>query len=236
MQIEYNEDDLAYSKICLNFKQKPNLPVMINNITQYEPRSNMIIKETHKCLLDRRKILILSDRRDHLKVLKNKLEDIENIIWYLLYLRQNRKCFKKKIWDKILDFYCDKRIYTSGFYLGGMKQRDLEETEKCNVILGTFSMASEGFDCKYPLNTIILGSPKSNVEQSVGRILRQEKDKIKKIYFIININDNFSLFSKQTLKRVKFYKKNGYEISKFDKDMNEIIEYKEEKELQFLED
>ena len=37
-----------------------------------------------------------------------------------------------------------------------MKQRDLEETEKCNVILGTFSMASEGFDCKYPLNVNFL--------------------------------------------------------------------------------
>ena len=118
-----------------------------------------------------------------------------------------------------------------------MKQRDLEETEKCDVILGTFSMASEGFDCKYPLNTIILGSPKSNVEQSVGRILRQEKDKIKKIPLIIDINDNFSLFSKQTQKRIKFYKKNSYTIIKYDKDMNEIVEHKkEEKELQFLED
>ena len=83
----------------------------------------------------------------------------------------------------------------------------------------------------------MLGSPKSNVEQSVGRILRQEKDKIKKIPLIIDINDNFSLFSKQTLKRVKFYKKNNYNITKYDKEMNEIVENKkEEKELQFLDD
>ena len=235
--INYHEDDLAYSKVCLNFKQKPNLPIMINNITRYEPRTDMIISEIYKCLLDRRKILVLSDRRDHLKMLKYKLEHIENIIWYLLYLRKKSKIFNTTIWDTILSFYCDKKIYTSGFYLGGMKQRDLEETEKCDVILGTFSMASEGFDCKYPLNTIILGSPKSNVEQSVGRILRQEKDKIKKIPLIIDINDNFSLFSKQTQKRIKFYKKNSYTIIKYDKDMNEIVEHKkEEKELQFLED
>ena len=41
-----------------------------------------------------------------------------------------------------------------------MKPKDLEETEEKDVILGTFMMASEGFDCKYPLNTIFLTSPK----------------------------------------------------------------------------
>ena len=119
-----------------------------------------------------------------------------------------------------------------------MKQRDLEETEKCDVILGTFSMASEGFDCKYPLNTIILGSPKSNVEQAVGRILRQEKDKIKKVPLVIDINDNFSLFSKQTMKRIKFYKKNNYIIKKYDKEMNMFEEVKkvDASELEFIED
>ena len=69
----------------------------------------------------------MSDRRDHLKDIKELIDE----------------------------------KYTSGFYLGGMKKEDLEVTEEANVILGTFSMASEGFDCKYPLNTIILSSPKS---------------------------------------------------------------------------
>ena len=65
--------------------------------------------------------------------------------------------------------------YTFGYYLGGMKPSELEKTEKKNVILGTFSMASEGFDCREHLDTIILASPKTNIEQSIGRILRQEE-------------------------------------------------------------
>ena len=236
--INYEDDNPAYSKICLNFKQKPNLPIMINNITNFDPRSDMIIEETYRCLLDKRKILILSDRRQHLKTLKYKLEQIETKIMYILYLRKNNIIFNKKIWDKILYYFSDNKLFTSGFYLGGMKQRDLEETEKCDVILGTFSMASEGFDCKYPLNTIILGSPKSNVEQAVGRILRQEKDKIKKVPLVIDINDNFSLFSKQTMKRIKFYKKNNYIIKKYDKEMNMFEEVKkvDASELEFIED
>ena len=52
----------------------------------------------------------------------------------------------------------------------GMKEKDLQETETKDVILGTFSY-NEGFDCKYP--NIFLMSP-NNIEQAVDRILRQE--------------------------------------------------------------
>ena len=62
----------------------------------------------------------------------------------------------------------------SGFYIGGMKPQELRDSQEKNVILGTYSMASEGMDIP-KLNTIILGSPKSDVVQSVGRILRQKK-------------------------------------------------------------
>lgn len=239
--IDYYEDDPSYSKICLNMRQKPNLPIMINNITQYDPRTELIVDEAYRCLLDKRKILILSDRREHLKSLKYKFDILTESIWMLMYIKKQKVLFNNEIWDRILSFYCNNTLYTTGFYLGGMKQRDLEQSERCNIILGTFSMASEGFDCKYPLNTIILGSPKSNIEQAVGRILRLEKDKIKKIPLVIDINDNFSIFSKQTIKRIKFYKKNSYNITRYDKEFNileEITDKKTKKlcDMEFLED
>ena len=111
---------------------------------------------------------------------------------------------------------------TVGYYVGGMKEKDLKETETKDVILGTFSMASEGFDCKYPLDTIILASPKSNIEQAVGRILRQEAKDRKFVPLIIDIVDNFSLFAKQKTKRVNFYKKNKYSIEFYDKNNNNL--------------
>ena len=82
--------------------------------------------------------------------------------------------------------------YTCGYYLGGMKEKDLEITEGKQVILATFAMASEGFDCRYPLDTIVLSSPKSNIEQAVGRILRQEAKDRKFIPLVIDIMDEFS--------------------------------------------
>ena len=175
-----NEDSVeGYNKIILNYNKKPNMPQMINNICSYMPRTLKIVSEAIECLKEGRKLLILSDRREHLKALHAEFEKTE---------------------------------YSSGFYLGGMKEKDLEITEGKRVILGTFSMASEGFDCRYPLDTIILASPKSNIEQAVGRILRQEAKDRKFVPLVIDILDEFSSFSGQCFKRSKFYKKNKYNI------------------------
>ncbi len=181
--ILYYDDDQNYSKEILNYMNKPNSAKMINNICLFFKRTQLLLQCLFECLEEGRKILILSDRREHLKILKTELEKNTN--------------------------------YTYGYYLGGMKEKDLQETEKKDVILGTFTMASEGFDCKYPLNTIILASPKSNIEQAVGRILRQEESKRTKVPLIIDIKDNFSIFVNQSKKREKLYTKNKYNIVKY---------------------
>ena len=105
----------------------------------------------------------------------------------------------------------------SGFYVGSMKPQELRDSQEKNIILGTFSMASEGMDIP-KLNTIILGSPKSDVVQSVGRILRQKKEKRKFHPLIIDINDNFSIFINQSKKRLAFYSKNNYDITYYEED------------------
>jgi superfamily II DNA or RNA helicase len=187
----YNGGDEEYSKVILNFKKQPNSARMINNICAFKPRTHKIIEEIMECLKEGRKILLLSDRREHLKTILELLETKS---------------------DK----------YTYGYYLGGMKEKDLQETETKNVILGTFSMASEGFDCKYPLDTIILASPKSNIEQAIGRILRQDEKDRKFVPLVIDIVDNFSLFAKQKIKRINFYKKNNYLIESYDSNNNKL--------------
>jgi superfamily II DNA or RNA helicase len=75
-------------------------------------------------------------------------------------------------------------------------------------------MASEGMDIP-KLNTIILASPKSDVVQSIGRILRETADTRKFHPLVIDFKDthpNLSLFYKQCDKRIVFYKKSNHEI------------------------
>ena len=68
------------------------------------------------------------------------------------------------------------------------------------------------------LNTIILASPKSDIVQSVGRILRQKKEKRIKDPHIIDISDNISIFNNQYKKRLNHYSKNNYDITIFNLD------------------
>jgi superfamily II DNA or RNA helicase len=103
--------------------------------------------------------------------------------------------------------------YSRGFYVGGMKPDELRDSQEKEIILATFSMASEGMDIP-KLNTVILASPKSDVEQSVGRIFR-EKACVRKFHpLILDIQDNFSMFQKQSLKRNIFYRKSNFTIFK----------------------
>ena len=96
---------------------------------------------------------------------------------------------------------------TVGFYVGGMKQAALKESESKRVVLGTYAMSSEGLDIK-SLNTLVMASPMSNVVQSVGRILRAaHPDCPPEIY---DVCDCFSTFKKQAAKRARFYRKETF--------------------------
>jgi superfamily II DNA or RNA helicase len=101
-----------------------------------------------------------------------------------------------------------------GQYVGGLKPSELRDSQEKDIILGTFSMASEGMDIP-KLNTIILASPKSDVVQSVGRILR-EKATVRKFHpLVIDFKDthpNLGMFDKQCEKRIKYYKKCNHDI------------------------
>ena len=96
-----------------------------------------------------------------------------------------------------------------GFYYGGMKQDDLKKSEGCSIILGTFQMSQEGLDIK-GLDTLILASPKSDIVQATGRILRDKPEDRKHIPLIVDIVDDFSVFALQSKKRSTYYKKCKY--------------------------
>ena len=95
-----------------------------------------------------------------------------------------------------------------GFYVGGMKQQDLQETEERQIVLATYAMAAEALDIK-TLNTLVMVSPKTDIIQSVGRILRTRG--LGKL--IVDIIDTHDVFQNQWKKRRTYYKKCGYGIS-----------------------
>jgi superfamily II DNA or RNA helicase len=72
-------------------------------------------------------------------------------------------------------------------------------------------MTKEGFDVP-TLNTLVMATPRPDVEQIVGRILRVEK-KSRKIHpLIIDIVD--PAFRRQFQERLRLYKERNYQVEK----------------------
>lgn len=171
----------AYAKVGTNWKGDVIRARMINQIADYLPRTQEIINWIAPHLADPlRKLLILSDRREHLISFEAG--------------------FKKLGYS------------SSGYYVGGMKQKDLDISATKQIILGTFAMASEGMNIP-TLNAVLLATPKSNIEQSVGRILRlkPEERTVQPIIFDV-LDSAFVECYGQWVKRKKFYKSCGYSL------------------------
>jgi hypothetical protein len=162
---------------------------MISELVDMSKRNILIVELIKDILKDpQRKILVLSDRRNHLVKIKELLDNDNSI------------------------------TFTYGLFLGSMKQKDLELSRACNVILATISCFGEGVSEK-ELDSMILCSPKKyighiqnnngkkesfKIEQIVGRIFR--KNHIERHPIIIDLQDQFSVYKTQAKSRVIFYK------------------------------
>jgi superfamily II DNA or RNA helicase len=100
-----------------------------------------------------------------------------------------------------------RNIAEVGYYIGGMKKQDLKASESKKVIIATYAMASEALDIK-TLTTLIMATPKTDVTQSIGRILRSKDHNP----LIIDFVDQHMLFKNQWKKRRAYYVKQNYRI------------------------
>jgi superfamily II DNA or RNA helicase len=107
--------------------------------------------------------------------------------------------------------------YSVGLYYGGMKTCDLKKSNECSIIIATYQMASEGYD-NPGLDTLILASPKGNVEQAVGRILRRKNENPP---LVIDINDTISVFNNWHRKRLSLYKSKKFKINYINKNIGD---------------
>lgn len=181
----FKDTNPIYKRDIYLFNGKVNMARMINNVAEYKPRQEYVVDKLLEILEkeSNRNVIMLSDRRKH-------LEDIKKLI-------------SKR--DEVLG-------NKTGLYIGGMKNKILEESKEKQIILGTYNMVSEGFDLP-KLDTLFLLTSKGDVQQSVGRIQRKhvytDEDNIP---LIVDFVDDFSVFHNQSNKRKIFYKKMNYMI------------------------
>lgn len=187
----YNYDvvDKNFKEAKMKFGNDINRPQTINRIVAINQRNQFIVDTIMEVMEEAgRKVLLLSDRIDHLNILKTLIDAM------------NR--------------------YSCEYYIGGMKQTKLDCSASADIILGSYGMAAEGLDIP-ELNTLVLATPRSNVEQSVGRITRKLDHPVQPL--IIDIVDMLPCFANQGIKRRNFYKKLQYNIEVYEVENNNII-------------
>jgi len=113
----------------------------------------------------------------------------------------------KSLLHYLYDAITHRKIASVGYYIGGMKEKDLKLSEDKQVIIATYAMAEEALDIK-TLTTLIMATPKTDVTQAVGRILRMKHANPQ----VFDIVDTHDIFQRQWQKRNKFYKQNKYNI------------------------
>jgi len=175
--VEYKVDDEEFNQMETDYRGNPKFSTMITKLCSFNHRSEYIIN-----------------------VIKRELELNNN--QQMIILAHN-----KNLLTYLHDAIAHRNIATVGYYVGGMKEEALKESEKKQVIIATFAMASEGLDIP-TLTTLLFATPKTDITQSVGRILRMKHSQP----LVIDIIDHHDIFKMQWNKRKAFYIKNKYKI------------------------
>lgn len=175
--IQYIVNDDEFNETAYDYKGNPQFSTMISKLCEYNRRSEFI-----------------------LKIIQDML--VENEKQQILILAHNRNLL-----TYFYDAISSRNIASVGYYVGGMKEKALKESESKTIICGSYAMAQEGLDIK-SLTTLIMATPKTDIEQSVGRILREKHGNP----IVVDIIDKHDIFQKQWIKRKRFYKSQQYRI------------------------
>lgn len=179
--IQYVCDDREFNETEVDFRGNTKYSSMITKLCAFGPRSDFIVR-----------------------VLKDLRAEQENSQIMIL-------CHNRSLLTYLHDSIVHKEVGSVGYYVGGMKQDKLLETESKQIVLATYAMAAEALDIK-TLSTLVMVTPKTDIIQSVGRILRvKHKNPI-----VVDIIDTHEIFQRQWMQRKRFYKKCQYRIRQID--------------------
>jgi superfamily II DNA or RNA helicase len=206
---------------------KMYLGEICNTVSKKKDQDNVLVKAIDYVVLDDdehnsedrdfRGNLKYSTMLSKVSKLNFRCDFIINVIENELKINKNQQIIllghQKNLLNYIFKEVEAKNITSVGYYVGGMKEKDLKVSETKQLILATYAMAAEALDIP-SLTTLILATPKSDIVQSVGRILRTKHEQP----LIIDIIDQHDCFLNQFNKRKTFYNQNKYKIIRTNND------------------
>jgi superfamily II DNA or RNA helicase len=181
---EYPNDDPVFNEIIYNQQGVMFTTLMINKLTACEHRTKWLVE----ILTD---VLEEAPHRQVL-VLTDRVQHTKDLLAALPETLQKSSAILSQ------DVPAAKRT---------------EFCSSCSVLIATYAMCKEGFDVP-TLNTLLMATPRPDVDQIVGRILRVEKSARTTNPLILDIVD--PQFRRQFQERNALYKKRSYSVTKME--------------------
>ena len=178
-----------YKYIPTEERDKIQISEILSDMCHNVFRNSLIIEDIGKCISEGRIPIVLTERVEHLNILREQLEYMN--VPVVIYKGNMGKKKTKEIQDIL---------------------KEADENNKSRIILATSSSIGEGFDDSR-LDTLFLTMPvswKGRIIQYVGRLHREHEDKEKVIVY--DYLDNMNVLEKMYNRRIKRYKIAGYEI------------------------
>jgi superfamily II DNA or RNA helicase len=194
---EYSNNDEDFSEVKTDYRGNIQYSTMISKLCTFNRRTEYI-----------------------LEIIKLMFEENEN--QQMMILAHNKNILKY-LYDAVI--HRQLANGSVGYYIGGMKEAALKETEGKKIVIATYSMAAEALDIK-TLTTLLMATPKTDIEQAVGRILREKHGNP----IVIDIVDQHLPFRNQWRKRKVFYKKQNYKIIPYSIQCNNLVSLIKERE------
>ena len=173
--------DIDFNKILYNNQGVMNVAGMVNKLAAFAPRTELIAQILKDILAE------TPDRQ--ILVLSDRVQHCKDIL-------------------ALLDSDPD----TGNACILAQTVAASKRAEFCaskKILIATYAMCKEGFDVA-TLNTLVMATPRPDIDQIVGRILRTEKAKRSIDPLIVDIVD--STFRRQFQARLKLYKERDYAV------------------------
>lgn len=179
---EYENDDPVFNEIIYNAQGVMFTTLMINKLTEHAGRTAWLV-EILKDILEEAPSRQVLVLSDRVQHTKDMLAALpDDLRGQAAILSTDVKA------DKRAEFCSSKR-----------------------VLIATYAMCKEGFDVP-TLNTLIMSTPRPDIDQIVGRILRVEKSARTINPLVVDIVD--PQFRRQFQERNGLYKKRNYKVTK----------------------
>jgi superfamily II DNA or RNA helicase len=181
---EYKNNDPKFNEILYNSQGVMFTSLMVNKLAEEPGRTKWLIEILEDILTECPERQVL--------VLTDRVQHTKDI------LAELPTWLKEKAAILSTDVKADKRA---------------EFCSSKSILIATYAMCKEGFDVP-TLNTLVMATPRPDIDQIVGRILRVEKSARKHYPLIVDLVD--PQFRRQFQQRNVLYKQRNYTLTKME--------------------